>query len=336
MNLAQHSTNHSKLEQRMSQIKHKILVLSGEKKRFIFLKIKKNITKKIDTAIDDDDDDHDDDDAHDDDCCVKGKGGVGKSTVTCQLAFALAHRGLRVGVLDVDICGPSVPKIFGIEKRDVFQCSEGWIPVDVEAFEDKRLVCMSIGFLLKNPDDAVVWRGPRKHSMIKQFLEDVYWGELDVLIIDTPPGTSDEHISLCEILQQNVELDGAVLVTTPQGVSVSDVRKELSFCRKLQIPVLGIVENMSGYACPCCKEITYIFGKGGGETMANQCNIPFLGSIPIDPRLTESEEEGRDFLKHYPDSSASDSLRSIVAQLWSGCEQRALDKANRHNALTAQ
>lgn len=181
---------------------------------------------------------------------------------------------------------------------------------------------MSIGFLLKSPDDAVVWRGPKKHSMIKQFLEDVYWGELDVLIIDTPPGTSDEHISLCEILQQNVELDGAVLVTTPQGISLNDVRKELSFCRKLQLPVLGVVENMSGYACPCCKEITYIFGKGGGEEMAKQCNVHFLGSIPIDPRLSESEEEGKDFLHHHPDSSASDKLKHIVDELWDIVERK--------------
>lgn len=296
MNLAQHSTDLPTLHNRLRSVKHKVLVLSG-------------------------------------------KGGVGKSTVSCQMAFAMAQRGLRVGILDVDICGPSVPKILGIDRKEVFQSSEGWVPVAVDGYttssasgqqqqqqgrNEPLLRCMSIAFLLDSPDSAVVWRGPKKHAMIKQFLEDVHWGELDVLIIDTPPGTSDEHISLCEILNADeFGVDGAVVVTTPQGVAMADVRKELNFCKKLHIPVLGIVENMSGYACPCCREVTYIFSRGGGQQLAQQFEVPFLGAVPIDPRLGESEDQGKDFVKLYPDSVAADKLKDIVTQLWNGMEQKS-------------
>ena len=250
---------------------------------------------------------------------LSGKGGVGKSSVSTQLAWTLSQN-YRVGILDIDICGPSVPKILGIDKRQVFQCSEGWVPVYVNPTHNEKssstLCCMSIAFLLNSEDDAVVWRGPKKHAMIRQFMEDVYWADLDVLIIDTPPGTSDEHISLAEMFK-DIPLDGAILVTTPQGVSISDVRKELNFCRKLKLPVLGIVENMSGYACPCCNEITYIFGKGGGEDLARTADIPFLGTVPIDPKLGNCEDEGIDFIKTYPESTAAAKLKEIADKVTS-------------------
>ncbi|KAJ3096260.1 Nucleotide-binding protein 2 [Phlyctochytrium planicorne] len=206
---------------------------------------------------------------------LSGKGGVGKSTVTAELALTLWNRGTRkVGILDVDLTGPSMPRILGLQNRQVHQGTNGWIPVWAD--REGGLRCMSIGFLLKGKDDAVVWRGPKK--------TDVVWGDLDYLIIDTPPGTSDEHISLMEYLKE-YNPAGAVVVTTPQEISVLDVKKELSFCRKVGLKVLGIVENMSGYVCPHCSECTNLFSKGGGQRLADKHKIPFLGHVPIDPNL---------------------------------------------------
>ncbi|ORZ14088.1 P-loop containing nucleoside triphosphate hydrolase protein [Absidia repens] len=180
---------------------------------------------------------------------LSGKGGVGKSSVTTQLALGLVDQGYKVGVLDIDLTGPSIPRMLGLDGKKVHQASQGWVPVYAD--EKQRLSCMSIGFLLTNKNDSVVWRGPKKNAMIKQFLQDVYWGDLDYLLIDTPPGTSDEHIGVVEYLKE-FNPDGAVIVTTPQGVAIADVRKELSFCRKVKLPILGVVENMSGYICPHC------------------------------------------------------------------------------------
>ena len=176
---------------------------------------------------------------------LSGKGGVGKSTVSAQIAFALAARGKQVGLLDVDICGPSIPRMLGLLGHEVHQSAEGWSPVYV----DDNLGVMSIGFMLPSADDAIIWRGPRKNGLIKQFLTDVVWNELDYLIIDTPPGTSDEHISIVQYLK-STHLDGAIVVTTPQEVSMADVRKELNFCKKTGINVLGIVENMADIRVP--------------------------------------------------------------------------------------
>ncbi|CAO3589903.1 unnamed protein product [Absidia cylindrospora] len=223
---------------------------------------------------------------------LSGKGGVGKSSVTTQLALGLVDQGYKVGVLDIDLTGPSIPRMLGLDGKKVHQASQGWVPVYAD--EKQRLSCMSIGFLLTNKNDSVVWRGPKKNAMIKQFLQDVYWGDLDYLLIDTPPGTSDEHIGVVEYLKE-FNPDGAVIVTTPQGVAIANVRKELSFCRKVKLPILGVVENMSGYICPHCADCTNIFSSGGGESMANEYKIPFLGRVPIDPAFTsavETEGEG--------------------------------------------
>lgn len=249
---------------------------------------------------------------------LSGKGGVGKSSITTQLALTLSLQGHSVGVLDIDLTGPSIPRFFGIEEKKVRQAPGGWIPVDVhegqtlsthhqsvgnaDAAGQKigALSCMSLGFILANRSDAVIWRGPKKTAMVRQFLTDVLWPELDFLLIDTPPGTSDEHISLLETLLKQVasptappnQLAGAVVVTTPQAISISDVKKELNFCKKTGIRVLGVVENMAGFVCPNCSECTNIFSKGGGEIMARDFQVPFLGSVPIDPAFVMLIEEG--------------------------------------------
>uniref|UniRef100_A0A1B0DE57 Cytosolic Fe-S cluster assembly factor NUBP2 homolog n=1 Tax=Phlebotomus papatasi TaxID=29031 RepID=A0A1B0DE57_PHLPP len=243
---------------------------------------------------------------------LSGKGGVGKSTVSTQLALALRESGFKVGLLDIDLCGPSVPYILGLEGQDVHQCDEGWVPVYVDS--EKSLAVMSIGFLLKNRDDPVVWRGPKKTAMIRQFLTDVHWDELDFLVIDTPPGTSDEHITVMECMKE-VKCDGAVLVTTPQEVAVDDVRKEVTFCRKTGIKILGIVENMSGFVCPHCSDCTNIFSTGGGSALAEMAKVPFLGTLPIDPRVGDLAGTGKSCLKELPDSPTSTTFREIVSIL---------------------
>lgn len=233
---------------------------------------------------------------------LSGKGGVGKSSATTQLALSLSMQGHSVGVLDVDLTGPSIPRFFGIENSKVTQAPGGWLPVSIHEEqvigEQKigKLSCMSLGFLLANRGDAVVWRGPKKTAMVRQFLSDVQWGALDYLLIDTPPGTSDEHISLVETLLKQAppeQLAGAVVVTTPQAISVSDVKKEINFCKKTGVKVLGVIENMAGFVCPNCSECTNVFSKGGGQAMAQEFSVQFLGSVPIDPMFIRLIEEGK-------------------------------------------
>ncbi|EKG19013.1 ATPase MipZ/NubP2/Cfd1 [Macrophomina phaseolina MS6] len=240
---------------------------------------------------------------------LSGKGGVGKSSITTQLALTLSFQGHSVGVLDIDLTGPSVPRFFGVEGAKVTQAPGGMVPVPVhdaqtlgkKGVETKigPLSVMSLGFILANRGDAVIWRGPKKTAMVRQFLSSVLWPPgLDYLLIDTPPGTSDEHISLLETLLKDTagnpsQLAGAVVVTTPQAISISDVKKELNFCTKVGLKVLGVVENMAGFVCPNCSECTNVFSKGGGEIMARDYNVPFLGSIPIDPAFVMLIEEGK-------------------------------------------
>jgi len=245
---------------------------------------------------------------------LSGKGGVGKSTVAVNLAAALLLAGKRVGLLDVDIHGPSVPTMLGIEREKLQGSSDGLLPADIGG-----LKVMSIGFLLNDPDDAVIWRGPLKMGVIKQFLKDVAWGDLDYLIIDSPPGTGDEPLSVCQLVGK---LDGAVVVTTPQKVAAIDVRKSITFCRKLNVPVLGVVENMSGFACPKCGEVTPVFRSGGGQRIARDMLVPFLGSVPIDPTLAEACDDGHVFVNQFASTPTAKALLAVARPLL------ALDEKN--------
>jgi len=225
---------------------------------------------------------------------LSGKGGVGKSTVASQLALCFVEKGFKVGLLDVDLCGPSIPRVLGMEDNEICNSSGGWVPVYFD--KEKKLSVMSIGFLVEDRDKPIVWRGPRKTTMIGQFIFGVCWGELDYLIIDTPPGTSDEHITVAQKLKE-YNPDGAIIVTTPQEVSLSDVIKEISFCKEIEMPILGIIENMSGYICNHCQCCTNIFGKGGGESLAEKLKLEFIGRIPIDPNLSQSLDIGENYVK---------------------------------------
>lgn len=226
---------------------------------------------------------------------LSGKGGVGKSMVSTQLAFALCRQGYSVGLLDIDICGPTVPKMLGVEGKDVIKGGTGLIPVQVT----DKLCAMSIGFLVDDQNAPIIWRGPRKLGLIQTFLRDVDWGVLDYLIVDTPPGTSDEHISIVQLLTKAAQIDGAVVVTSPQDVSVIEVSKEINFCKKMGVPLMGVVENFGSFACPKCENVTDIWPatSGGGVALAKQHGIPFLGKIPLDPSLAKAGEMGAEITK---------------------------------------
>ena len=229
----------------------------------------------------------------------------------------MAHRNPdeNFGVLDIDICGPSQPRVLGVLGEQVHQSGSGWSPVYIE----DNLSLMSIGFLLGSPDDAIIWRGPKKNGMIRQFLTEVDWGQLDYLVLDTPPGTSDEHLSATTFLKGTDGSWGAVLVTTPQEVALLDVRKEISFCKKLAIPVVGVIENMSAFVCPKCTTETRIFPArtdgGGAEQMCIEMEVPYLGQLPLDPRLTKCCDEGKDFITEFPTSPAVVALEEIVTKV---------------------
>lgn len=238
---------------------------------------------------------------------LSGKGGVGKSTVAVNLATALALNGLRVGLLDVDIHGPSVPTMLGLENETLKGGPDGLSPVEIGG-----LKVISLGFLLQNPDDAVIWRGPMKMGVIKQFLTDVQWGDLDYLIVDAPPGTGDEPLSLCQLIQP---LDGAIIVTTPQKVAAVDVRKSISFCRRLDVPVLGVIENMSGFVCPKCGEVTQILPTGGGKKIADDMKVKFLGAIPMDPAIAQSGDSGKVFVYHFSKTPTGKIVQDIINQI---------------------
>jgi len=238
---------------------------------------------------------------------LSGKGGVGKSTVAVNLAVALSLSGHKVGLLDVDIHGPSIPKMLHLDKARIRTENETMLPVEIGA-----LKVMSIGFLLTGSDQAVIWRGPMKMGVIKQFLKDVVWGELDYLIVDCPPGTGDEPLSVIQLIEN---ADGAVVVTTPQEVALLDVRKSVTFCRELKLPVLGGVENMSGFICPKCGEVSDIFKKGGGEAMAAEMGIPFLGRVPITQAVVDSGDAGRPCVYHRADDPAAKAFQQIAQTL---------------------
>lgn len=235
---------------------------------------------------------------------LSGKGGVGKSTVAVNLAMALNLAGKKVGLLDVDIHGPSIPTMLGLEGRQVMEGNGELQPVDLDGMK-----VISVGFFLKEQDEAVIWRGPMKTGVITQFIRDVAWGDLDYLIVDSPPGTGDEPLSVCQTIE---DADGAVIVTTPQKVAAVDVRKSISFCRQLNLPVLGVIENMNGFVCPKCGELTSVFQSGGGRLMADDMGVPFLGSVPIDPQISEAGDSGVAFLQRYADSQTATIIQSLI------------------------
>ena len=211
--------------------------------------------------------------------------------------------------MDVDICGPSIPTILGIASEQVHSSSSGWSPVYVQ----DNLGVMSVGFMLPSSRDAVMWRGPKKNGLISQFFKDVDWGDLDYLVVDTPPGTSDEHLSIVQFLKES-GIDGAVLITTPQEVALQDVRREIDFCKKVGIRILGLVENMSGFVCPNCKNESQIFkpSTGGAKRLAEETGTELLGCIPLDPRIGKSADYGVSFLDEYPDSPATTAYLDII------------------------
>lgn len=259
---------------------------------------------------------------------LSGKGGVGKSTFSSQLSFALSEeQDKQIGLLDIDICGPSIPRLLGLEGEQVHHSNSGWSPV----FVQDNLGVMSVGFMLSDPNDAIIWRGPKKNALIKQFLKDVDWGDLDYLVVDTPPGTSDEHLSIAQYLKET-NPDGAIIVTTPQEIALLDVRKEINFCKKVGLPIIGVVENMSGFVCPKCKTETKIFAPttGGAEKMAQELDVPFLGRIPIDPRIAKACDEGRFFLSEFPDSEATKAFNQIITKV----KEYTSKKSTRNDAMT--
>lgn len=236
---------------------------------------------------------------------MSGKGGVGKSTVAANLSFELSQRGYKVGLMDVDIHGPNIPKMLGMESSRVGGTEDNLIPVSYSP----NLKLMSIGFFLRKESDAVIWRGPLKMRLISQFLKDVDWGELDYLIIDAPPGTGDEPLSVCQLIE---DADGALIVTTPQDVSIIDIVKSITFCHQVGMPVIGVVENMSGFVCPHCGKTTNIFKSGGGKKVAKEAEVPFLGSIPFEPSVVEAGDEGIPLRQKKPESEAAKSFSKIV------------------------
>ena len=242
---------------------------------------------------------------------ISGKGGVGKSTVAVNLASVLAQRKREVGLLDIDIHGPNVPKMLGLEGKKLYQGKSGKIdPI----LKSPGLKVMSMAFLLESPDTAVVWRGPLKMKVIQQFLGDVDWGYLDYLLIDSPPGTGDEPLSICQLLGT---IDGAIIVTTPQDVALLDGKKCVGFTRQLEVPVLGLVENMSGFVCPHCQHEIDIFKRGGGERVAAELDIPFLGRIPLDPLIVRSGDSGKPVVKRYPTSKMAEHFELMTVKILS-------------------
>lgn len=237
---------------------------------------------------------------------MSGKGGVGKTTVTVNLAKALSDMGCRVGLLDVDLHGPNVAKMLGIENAEL--TSDDGVTMNPVKVND-NLSVMSLSFALNNPEDPVIWRGSLKMSAIRQFIGDCAWGELDYLLIDTPPGTGDEQLT---VVQSIPELTGVIIVTTPQKVAILDAKRSVAFARKCGVAILGVVENMSGFICPECKKEIPIFGKGGGKRMCQELSVPFLGEIPMEIELMESEDEGKDFLEEPGSHPSADALKNIA------------------------
>lgn len=239
---------------------------------------------------------------------MSGKGGVGKSTVAVNLAMSMAMAGRKAGLLDVDLHGPSAPRMLGMQNRSVKSVGNVILPEEY----DGLFKVMSIGFMLKSRGDAIIWRGPSKIAAIQQLLRDVQWKDLDYLIIDAPPGTGDEPLTICQAVP---DLDGAIIVTTPQDVAIEDVRKSVTFCRKMGVNIIGIVENMSELKCPHCGGAVPLFGSGGGEALAKEMDVPFLGSVPFDNEMMNAAEAGKPFVYEYAGSETAIAFSRMLPAL---------------------
>ncbi|MCK9151527.1 Mrp/NBP35 family ATP-binding protein [Methanobacterium alcaliphilum] len=239
---------------------------------------------------------------------MSGKGGVGKSTVTVNLAESFVKKGYKTGILDADLHGPNVPKMLGIHKTELMVDENGMVPVETA----NGIKVMSTEFLLPHENSPIIWRGPKKTGAIRQFLSDVNWENLDVLLIDNPPGTGDEPLT---ILQSIPSLDGMVIVTTPQSVSLEDVEKCINMAKKLNIRIFGVIENMSGFICPHCNEEIFIFGRGGGEEISKKFDIPFLGFLPLDINTYQASEEGLSIIDKDPGSEISKRILDMVTKV---------------------
>jgi len=238
---------------------------------------------------------------------MSGKGGVGKTSVAANLAVALSRNGAKVGLMDVDLHGPDIPRMLGLKGLLEISADNRLAPKPYS----ENLKVVSIESMTEDTDEAVIWRGPLKMHVIRQFISDVQWDRLDFLIIDSPPGTGDEPLSVAQVIPGAK----AIIVTTPQEVSLSDIRKSISFCRTVKMPIFGLIENMSGFVCPHCGEPMELFGTGGGLRTALAMNVPFLGKIPFDLKMVECADAGESYLQKYPDSEVTKAYQQIVGRI---------------------